>query len=146
MSSVSRDCAVKRKAVEDYFTILEDLLIETRVPVFAKKARRRMPAHPKLYFFDAGVYRAIRPKGPLDMPEYIDGHALETLLFQEITATNSSLRLGYDLYYWRTEGDMEVDFVLYGEKGIKAFEIKRTGKVNSNMTSGLRVFLNLHYS
>lgn len=141
MSAVSRDCSVKRKAVEDYFTILEDLLIGARVPVFTKKARRRMPAHPKFYFFDAGVYRAIRPKGPLDMPEHIDGHALETLLFQELVATNSSLRLGYDLYYWRTTGDIEVDFVLYGEKGIKAFEIKRAGRINSEMTKGLRIFL-----
>ncbi|MBI4802237.1 MAG: ATP-binding protein [Elusimicrobia bacterium] len=141
MSAVSRDCAVKRKAVEDYFTILEDLLIGTRVPVFVKKARRRMSAHPKFYFFDAGVYRAVRPKGPLDMPEHIDGHALETLLFQELTAINAALRLGYGLYYWRTAGNTEVDFVLYGERGIKAFEIKRTGRVNSDMTRSLRAFL-----
>ncbi len=37
--------------------------------------------HPKFYFFDAGVYRAIRPRGPLDTPDEIDCAALETLVF-----------------------------------------------------------------
>ena len=36
---------------------------------------------------------------------------------------------------------MEVDFILYGEKGIHAFEIKRTGKVSISMLSGLKAFV-----
>jgi len=80
---------------EQYFTILEDLLIASRVPVFTKKAKRRMVGHPKFYFFDVGVYRTIRPKGPLDQPEDIDGAALETLVFQELQAQNTLLNLGY---------------------------------------------------
>jgi len=36
---------------------------------------------------------------------------------------------------------MEVDFVMYGEKGILAFEVKRAGKVSSQMLAGLRSFL-----
>jgi predicted AAA+ superfamily ATPase len=48
--------------VEDYFTILEDLLLAVRLPVFTKRAKRRVVAHPKFYFFDAGVFQAIRPK------------------------------------------------------------------------------------
>lgn len=140
ITSVARDCAVERKVVENYFSILEDLLIAYRIPVFQKKAKRRMVSHPKFYFFDVGVYRIIRPKGPLDMPEEIEGHALETLLFQELNAVNDYLKLEYRIYYWRTSNNVEVDFVLYGEKGIKAFEIKRTGKITSKMLSGLKSF------
>ncbi|MBI2251336.1 MAG: hypothetical protein HYU63_01020 [Armatimonadetes bacterium] len=36
---------------------------------------------------------------------------------------------------------MKVDFVLYGKKGIRAFEIKRTGKVPRSILSGLKSFL-----
>ena len=36
---------------------------------------------------------------------------------------------------------MEVDFILYGDRGIRALEIKRTGKVNSQMLRGLKAFL-----
>jgi len=141
ISSVARESAIERKVVENYFSILEDLLIGYRVPVFAKRAKRRLVNHPKFYFFDVGVYRTLRPAGPLDRPEEIEGVALETLLFQELNAINSSLGLSYTIYYWKTSNDMEVDFVLYGDKGIKAFEVKRTGKVSSSMLRGLKSFL-----
>ena len=141
ISSVARDCAVERKVVENYFNILEDLLIAYRVPVFSKRAKRRIIAHPKFYFFDVGVYRTLRPMGPLDSPEEIQGAAVETLFFQELNALNDSLGLGYKIYYWRTADGAEVDFILYGEKGLKAFEIKRTGKTQSAMLTGLRAFL-----
>lgn len=140
ISSVARDCSVERKVVENYFTILEDLLIAYRIPVFAKRAKRRLVAHPKFYFFDVGLYRALRPTGPLDIPEEIGGHAFETLFLQELEAINKYLRLGYNIFYWMTSNNMEVDFVLYGEKGIKAFEIKRTGKISSSMLKGLKAF------
>jgi predicted AAA+ superfamily ATPase len=140
VSKIARECAVERKVVEDYFTILEDLLIGYRLPVFTKRAKRRLVAHPKFYFFDAGVYRAIRPMGPLDLPEEAEGAACETLLFQELRAVNNSMDLGYSMYYWRTSNNYEVDFVLYGEKGIKAFEIKRSARFSGSMLSGLNSF------
>jgi predicted AAA+ superfamily ATPase len=141
ISAVARECAVERKVVENYFTILEDLLIAYRIPVFAKRARRRTVTHPKFYFFDAGVYRAIRPMGPLDAPEEVDGIALETLLLQEIITLNEALNLGYKIFYWRTATGLEVDFVLYGARGLLAFEVKRTARVTSNMLTGLKAFL-----
>ncbi|OGS22938.1 MAG: ATPase [Elusimicrobia bacterium RIFOXYA2_FULL_39_19] len=141
VSAIARECAVERKVVENYFSILEDLLIAYKLPVFTKRAKRRMISHPKFYFFDVGIFRTLRPMGPLDRPEEAEGIALETLLFQEIKAVNESLGLGYSIYYWRTSNNMEVDFVMYGEKGIKAFEIKRAGKVSGSMLSGLKSFL-----
>ncbi|MEM7816495.1 MAG: ATP-binding protein [Candidatus Aenigmatarchaeota archaeon] len=141
VSAVSRDCAVERKVVESYFNILEDLLIGYRLPIFNKKAKRRLITHRKFYFFDVGVYRTLRPAGPLDRPEEIEGIAFESLVFQELNAVNLSLNLGYKLYYWRTSNNIEVDFVLYGDKGIKAFEVKKTGKVNKEMLRGLKLFL-----
>ena len=141
VSAIARDCAVERKTVENYFGVLEDLLIGYRLPVFSKRAKRRLIAHPKFYFFDAGVYRALRPKGPLDSPEEIDGAACETLLFQELMAVNDALDLGYKLFYWRSSTQAEVDFVLYGERGLLAFEIKRTSRVSESHLRGLRLFL-----
>lgn len=140
-SGVARECAVERKVVENYFSILEDLLIGCRLPVFTKKAKRRMVSHHKFYFFDVGVYRTIRPSGPLDMPEEMEGLAFETLVFQELRAINDYLRLGYELYYWHTSNQVEVDFVLYGNKGLKAFEVKRTSRLQENMLRGLKAFL-----
>jgi len=140
-SEVSRECAIERKVVENYFTILEDLLLAYKVPVFTKRAKRRLIAHPKFYFFDVGIYRTLRPMGPLDAPEEVEGISFESLLFQELKAINDYYNLGYKIYYWRTTNNLEVDFVLYGERGLKAFEIKRRGKVPSSELHGLKAFL-----
>ena len=141
ISEIARECAVERKVVENYFSILEDLMIAYRVPVFIKKAKRRMIAHSKFYFFDAGVYRAIRPQGPVETNVDMEGPALETLLFQELHATNDLLDLGYKMYYWRTAHQQEVDFILYGARGIKAFEIKRTARFSHKYLTGLKAFI-----
>jgi len=140
ISSVARECHVERKVVEDYVAILEDLLVAVRLPSFQKRAKRRVTSHPKFYFFDTGVYRAIRPRGPLDSPEEIDGPAFETLLMQELRAHVAYGDLGYELFYWRTTAGVEVDFVLYGERGLHAFEVKRASQLRGADYDGLRAF------
>jgi predicted AAA+ superfamily ATPase len=140
MTSVARDCGVNRKTVEGYFDLLEDLLIAFRLPVFQRRAKRDLTTHPKFYFFDAGVYRAIRPRGPLDPVEEIDGAAIETLVAQELRAINDAFDLGYQLSFWRTRTGHEVDFVLYGERGLVAIEVKRSSRYREQDLAGLRVF------
>ena len=125
---------------ENYFDILEDLLIASRLPVFQKKAKRKMIQHPKFYYFDVGVYRAIRPKGPLDSPEEIDGAAIETLAFQALSAWIEYSSKKLSLYYWRTQNGEEVDFVLYGEDGLVAIEVKRKARFDRRDLKGLKAF------
>ena len=139
-SDIAREAAISRHVVTNYFSIVEDLLIGSFLPVFTKRATRRMVSHPKFYYFDVGVYRTLRPKGPLDLVEHIDGPALETLFLQHIRAINDYYRLGYELYYWRTSNGTEVDFIAYGEGGLFAFEIKRKSKLKRQDLKGLESF------
>lgn len=139
-SEVARDAGINRQVVINYFSILEDLLLAASIPPFVKKAKRRLIRHSKFYFFDVGVYRLLRPKGPLDISEEIDGAALETLFLQTLRALNDYLELGFKIFYWRTSEGIEVDFVLYGEKGLFAFEIKRSSSITPKMFKGLNAF------
>lgn len=140
IQSVAADCGISRKTVESHFDLIEDLLIAVRLPVFRKRVKRKLTSHPKFYFFDAGVYRALRPRGPLDSDDEIDGAAIETLVLESLRAENSNRDLGYDLYFWRTGEDQEVDFVLYGERGLHVFEVKRTARFQEHDLEGLRLF------
>lgn len=140
VAEVARECAVERRTVEGWFGLLDDLLLATRLSPFTRRARRRVVLHSKFYFFDVGVYRALRPRGPLDRPEEIAGAALEGLVHQELRAVNDYLNLGYDLHFWRTGSGDEVDFVLYGERGIVAIEVKHAARVRSADLKGLRAF------
>lgn len=139
-SEIARETGVDRKTVENYFQITEDLLIGVRLAPFTKRSRRRLVAGNKFFFFDCGVFRALRPMGPLDLPEEVAGAALETLVFQELRALNEYYGLNVDLRYWRTSSGAEVDFVLYGGKTFAAIEVKRTRRVKGSDLSGLKLF------
>ncbi len=141
VTDVARECAVERKTVEGFLGVLEDLLLAARVPAFTKRAARRLATHPKFYFFDVGVFRTLRPRGPLDRPAEIDGAALEGLVWQELRAVNDLHNLGYSLHFWRTASGAEVDFVLYGDRGLHAIEVKHTGQVRPADLRGLQAFL-----
>lgn len=140
LSAISREAAINRRTVESYFKILEDLLIAHSLPVFTKRAKRELIASSKFYYFDVGVYRSIRPRGPLDIGDEIDGAGLETLFLQHLRAYNDYDRLGYKFYYWRTRGGLEIDFIAYGERGLFAFEIKRKNTYQKSDLSGLKEF------
>lgn len=140
ISAVAADCHVERKTVEQYFQILEDLLVAYRLPVFTKKAKRDLSRHPKFYFFDVGIYRTLRPKGPLDAVEEIEGPAWEGLLLQELLAENEYRNLKYQFYCWKVQKSVDVDFVLYGPNGLIAIEVKRSDRLRGGELDGLKVF------
>ena len=124
LAAVSRDCQVNRKTAEGYMQILEDLLLGFRLSVFSKRAKREVASHPKFYFFDAGVFRANRPTGPLDSAAELDGAALEGLVAQHLRAWCEYSSGRHELHYWQTRSQVEVDFIVYGESGLFAVEVK----------------------
>ena len=141
ISEIGREAYINRKVVEDYFSILEDLLIGVRLPVFSKKAKRRLIKHNKFYFFDVGVYQALRPKGPLDDVRSLTGVALESLFFQNLRAVIDYFGFDYKIFYYRTVNGIELDFVIYGKRGIKAFEVKTKKDVFAKDLKPLKIFL-----
>lgn len=140
VSEIARELSINRLVVANYFDILEDLLLSSRISVFAQRAKRKVIAHQKFYFFDVGVYRTLRPMGPLDSVEEAEGASLETLFLQSLRAVNDYYNLGYKIYFWRTQTGEEVDFVIYGSSGFHAFEIKRSATITSKSLKGLKTF------
>ena len=140
LANIAREVGVSRKIVETYFDILSDLLIADQIPCFTKRAQRKLSQHPKFYYFDVGVYKQLRPKGFLDSPEEIGGIAFETLFYQHIKACIHYYKLDLTLYFWRTATGVEVDFIIYGENGLFAFELKSRSSFSTKDLSGLRAF------
>jgi predicted AAA+ superfamily ATPase len=140
VSNVARECQIERKTAAGYVEIIEDLLLGFRVPIFTRRAKRQTAAHPKFYFFDTGVFRTLRPKGPIDVREGFEGAALEGLVAQHLRAWIAYGNHDAKIYYWRTRSGVEVDFVVYGEACFWAIEIKNTTRVRPEDLSGLKSF------
>ena len=131
VSEVARECETSRSTVSGYFELLEDLLLAFRLPVFTRRAKRRLVAHPRFFYFDCGVFRSLRPSGPLDRPDEIAGPALEWLAYSGTEGT---------LHCWRTRTGAEVDFVLYGAPGIWGIDVMNAGRIRPADLRGLRAF------
>jgi len=140
VSEIAREVGHNRTTIVNYFNILDDLLLSRRIPVFTHKAKRKLITHEKFYFFDVGIFNTIRPSGPLDAREIKEGVALESLFLQAICAINDYFNLGYSIYFWRTSYGDEIDFILYGQRGFHAFEIKRTDKIHRSYLKSLIKF------
>jgi predicted AAA+ superfamily ATPase len=139
-SSLSRDTGVARNTIHGFLEILEDLLLSFRLEVFTRRAKRKTAAHPKFYFFDAGVFHSLRPTGPLDRPSEIDGAALEGLVAQHLRAWIAYSGRDVELFTWRTRARVEVDFVLYGSDGFWAVEVMNAAEVRPADLRGLNAF------
>lgn len=86
------------------------------------------------------VLRSLRPRGPLDAPEEIAGQALEGLVAQHLRAWAAYSQHDAEVFYWRTQGGTEVDFVVYRESGIQAFEVKNAARVYRRDLRPLKAF------
>jgi predicted AAA+ superfamily ATPase len=140
INDIARETLIKRTTVDNYLEILEDLLIAFRLSVFTRRAKRALIQHPKFYYFDTGVYRSLRPKGPLDREAELEGPALEGLVAQHLRAWVQAQKETHQFCFWRTRSRVEVDFVIYGPKGFWAIEVKRGLNVHGHDLKALRLF------
>ena len=140
LAALAREAEIPRKRAESYLAVLEDLLLGFRLPVFQRRAQRQLVQHQKFFVFDAGVFRSIRPQGPLDAPQEIEGLALEGLVAQHLRAFCQLRPGGAQLSFWRTRSGLEVDFVLYGPALFLAVEVKRSARVDRRDLAPLKAF------
>lgn len=137
VSAVSRDAAVSRQTVQNYFEILDDTLIGYWLTAWKLKRATKQVSHPKFYLFDCGVARALSGRLPYPPAPEEQGHLLETLLLNEIRAYVAYARLRYPLHYWRSYDGVEVDVLCETRNGFVAVEIKAAARWNKRHNRGL---------
>lgn len=128
VSNLARDAAVARPTVQGYFETLVDTLIGTWLPAWRPRARVKEVGHPKFYFFDTGVVRALagRVREPLERAER--GPLLETYVFHELRAYQDYAGCGGELSYWGTPSRAEVDFVWPRARRAVGIEVKAVAR------------------
>jgi predicted AAA+ superfamily ATPase len=128
VASLARDAGVARPTVQGYFEVLVDTLLGTWLPAWRPRSRVKEVQHPKFYFFDTGVVRAIT--GRLhDAPAEVErGILLETYVLHELRAALNSTGDGGRLSYWRTPSGSEVDFVWTRGSRAVGIEVKSASR------------------
>lgn len=140
-TKMGNDAQLSPRTVRDYFQILQDTLIGDLVPPFQRTPSRKAVATEKFYLFDLGVASALLERWvlPARSPEF--GRALEHLVQREIRTSIDYLRNNRRLYFWRSNSQFEVDFVLTeAQKPTVAIEVKASRVVSAQDLRGLRAF------
>jgi predicted AAA+ superfamily ATPase len=141
VASIARDAGVARPTVQRYFAGLVDTLIGLWVPPWKPSVRVKEVGHPKFYFFDTGVVRALRGtiREPLERAER--GPLLETLILHELRAHMAIAGTGGEISYWRTPSGGEIDFIWRRGKRAVGIEVKASNRYRSDEAAALREFL-----
>jgi predicted AAA+ superfamily ATPase len=139
ISTIARDAGVARTTVSGYLDILEETLLCFRLPAYEAKLRVRERKHPKWYWCDPGLARAMkRSFGPV-VPEE-RGALFEGLVAQVIRAYRDYQGICDEIFYWAPSGGAatEVDFLLKQEGRFIAVEVKTGGRFAESWCQGLR--------
>ncbi len=133
-SNIANDAQVSPTTVREYFAILEDSLIASRLEPWRESKKRRAIATAKFYFFDIGVVNYLQGRKSILPGTTEFGSALETYLHHELRCF-SDYHSGEALSFWRSSTGIEVDFILGNRLAI---ELKSTTNVSPKMLKGLR--------
>jgi len=137
-SSLARDAGVQRTTVASYLDVLEDTLMIFRLPGYKANIRVKERSHPKLYWFDAGVVRAIKNQlHPLSIEE--KGALFEGFIAGVLRAYKSYHRLFDDWAYWSAQ-QHEIDFLIFRGDSCVAIEVKASARFRDDYCSGLEAF------
>ena len=139
ISGLARDCGVARTTVQGYLDILEDTLLAFRLPAFQPRLRARERRHPKLYWVDPGLVRAVKKlHGPIAPEER--GALLEGWVLHLLRAHGEEGGLFDELHYWAPHpaNGTEVDFVLRRGGELAALEVKSQPRYRTGLLAGLR--------
>jgi predicted AAA+ superfamily ATPase len=133
-TKIGNDADISPRTIKDYVKILEDTLVGYCVPPFRSKSGRKTVATEKFYLFDVGVAHALLGRKSIERGTPDFGKALEHYVFLELKAKIDYGRFDQKISYWRTQNQLEVDFVL--DDSI-AIEVKGTGRVTASDLKGL---------
>lgn len=138
-SNISRDAGVARTTVAGYLDILEETMLAYRLPAYEAKLRVKERKHPKFYWTDSGIVRAIKKSFGDPTPEE-RGVLFEGLIAHILRSYRDYRRIFDEMYYWAPaeSADTEVDFLIKRGPDLIAIEVKSGARFSETWCKGLR--------
>ena len=134
-TDLARDTAISQPTVYRYLNLLEASCLLIRLQPFFVNRTKRLVKSPKLYFCDSGV--ALNISGQQEP----SGAHLENLILHDLLAWKDSQFQKAGIYYWRTIGGEEVDFVIESNERVLPIEVKASKRPHIGDSAKLRIFL-----
>ncbi len=125
MSSLAKSLEVSHTSIRNYLDVLTDLYMVRQLQPWSGNTKKRLVKSPKIYIRDTGILHRL-----LSISNYDDllghpvlGHSWEGFVIENILG---SLSDKWNVSYYRTSEQTEIDLVLEKSSEVWAIEIKRS--------------------
>ncbi len=140
----SIDCRVSNSVIRHYLDILEHTYVISKVTPFAGNKRTEITSRPKYFFIDNGFRnQALQNFLPIDNRTDV-GLLVEGAVFQEILKYKVQNYLDFNINFWRTKANAEIDFVLSYNNKILPIEVKYKNYTRFTLSKGFRSFIDAY--
>lgn len=97
-----------RESISNYLEYLEDAYFMYQVGIYDSSTNFRTTSPKKIYCVDHALAQSVASKIMIN-----SGHALENIIFMALR------QKGYEVYYYKTKNDLEVDFITIDQNNSK---------------------------
>jgi len=113
-NEVSGASGVKHLTLTSWIGMLERSSIVQRIQPFTSNLTKRLVKMPKIYFYDVGICARLQSQSTAESlwSSAQVGGLFENAVFSEIIKTKDNFRRNWEINYWRTRDQNEIDFVL----------------------------------
>lgn len=145
LTSLGNDCGISGVTAREWLGVLETSYLAIRLPPYFQNFGKRLLKSPKLYFLDVGLMAWLLGIRDARMMEThpARGALFETLILSEIMKQRFNEGQPLDTYFWRDNKGDEVDFLIEGDQGLRAIEVKSGSTFASDWMKGLTLFQKL---
>jgi predicted AAA+ superfamily ATPase len=112
------------ETVEKYIQLLEKTYVIFRLTAFSRNLRKELKRSRKIYFYDNGIRNALIANfSAIELRTDI-GALWENFVLSERLKFTSYNQIWANRYFWRTQDQMEIDYIEERDGKIYAFEFK----------------------
>jgi predicted AAA+ superfamily ATPase len=136
VSEISRDLSLAVNTVKRYLNLLTISFQCFLLPPYFENVGKRLVKSPKIYFPDTGLMKLILGDYSINQ-----GTFYENWVFGELLKWKQLQPMEPDLFFYRTSGGREIDFLLTGVGRMLPIEVKSNDQVSSADGRNLEAFL-----
>ena len=144
-AELARNCGVSQPTIKSWSKLLEASYFALLLPPFFNNFGKRLIKSSKFYFTDPSFvcYLTRQPSSESALSGNLGGALFEGLIISETYKTFFNRGLKPSLYFWRSQGGMEVDLIIHAQGKFWPVEIKLTATPTPAYTKNMHQFKSL---
>jgi len=146
-AKLARECGVSQPTIKSWCRILEASYIGITLPPYYKNYGKRLVKAAKFYFFDPALvcYLTRQPSESSALSGSMGGSLFEGFIISEVYKHFFNIGKKPAVFYWRSNGGLEVDLIIESKGKLWPVEIKLTSTPSIKHATPLNRFKKLAF-